>query len=598
MLADIHFLSVPDVCMGNGHYLLRGSDFDMSEYTVEVVGAMKVTHDLDQVRTVPYFDDYDKVNLAVFEDIHGDLTFYWVVSVTESTVRSSSLDFNLSYCAPTDLYEDGDELNGIFTRYPENIRTYLKDAITDDALENSVYNPLTTWWDMLPIDYKIGYSSKTRMFWVEVTSYRNVITEGNSDMIRYGFPAIYDLDNPVFRAKRVCTPILVSGSRVWFPELLDFITNPERFGIPADSIQNISVSPICPFQWSVSQGESGTPAITITAKDQNGNLRSPIVVNEPVPDYPDASTSTYYGLVMLDAHDVVESGTEYRTYPVSADWVGESLGFSDMQRMLGALSVCDQKATAVSNVPTEILTVSALSGDHTLAYKFKCVSDYTGIYLHIRFDDYPDKVIIIPCGKLPWVGDAWEQYRFRELATDREAASNASENAKIEALQGLMTGGFGTLAGAIGMTEWAGGQGAFRGYGVQQAGAGLTGMMQSLFNMDNVRRSEEQNLRLTEHSMKAAAGTGYSTGYGFDFILECCTIGFGVLLQMPANMTVEYFEDYISEHGYPCEGKVEGFAQEGFYQGRILPSVTGIKAERLVDIFASGFKFVVKGGVE
>jgi len=128
--------------------------------------------------------------------------------------------------------------------------------------------------------------------------------------------------------------------------------------------------------------------------------------------------------------------------------------------------------------------------------------------------------------------------------------------------------------------------------GIQMIGQAVNEGLSAIANVENVTRSENQNLILTEHTMKNAAGTGYATAYGFGFVIECCTIGFGLMVQMPKNLDQGYFEDYVDEHGYPCEGKVSGLAMGGFYQGRILPSSTGIKAERLVDIFNAGLKFV------
>lgn len=591
MIADVHFLAVPDVCMANGHYLLRGDTFDIDDYKVHTAEALKVTHDLDQIRTVPYFDGYDTVNLVVFEE--GErLVWYWVVGVTYSTLKNGSLDFNLSYCAPTDLYMAGDDLDGLFTRYPENVSKYLKDTITDDALENRRFDRLETWWDDVPIDCKVGYSTRTRLFWVEVTSTRNLVTENNSDMIRYGFPCIFDLDKPEFRAKHIKSGVTVGNEPVWFPDLLDFIANPERFLLPADSILNVSISPICPYGNTITS-DNGTPVISISCKDQTGASASPLVVDDQgQPDYPGALTKTYYALCMLDAHDIVESGNEIRTYPVSAPWRSGTMQLTEMQRMTGTVSVCDQRAEPNANLPTELFEHETDYDLNELTYSYKVVSDYSGLYLHLILDDYEDKVIVMPCGKLPWIGDAWEQYKFREQATDREAADYAIENAKQEALQGLIQAGVGMVSG--GAAARYGGTGFGAAMGAQMIGQAVNQGLTAYFNVENVTRAQRQNLKLTEHMMKNSAGTGYSTGYGLIYVVECCAIGYGILLQMPANLTVAYFDEYVAEHGYPCEGLVRGIAQPGFYQGRILPTATGIRAERLVDLFNAGLKFVLK----
>lgn len=579
MEATVNFLAVPDVCLANGDYPLFTAKNAALAYSIHSV-TMKCLPDLDQRLPVPVFEGYDTVNMIAIGD-----TLYWVVDWVTATNTSNSVIYNLSYCAPSDQILTGDTMTGVFSRLPSFECKYMKDTVINDALENASYLKFNTLIDEAPI-FKANMGEHAQVFWVEVTANIDLRSGSNSDLIRYGFFAFYNPDMPIYGVHRI-----MNHDGTYYPKLLDFIVDPEVYGIPADSIQTISVSPICPYSHTYMDDTSTSVKYVVFGTDGAGNsVFFAMSKTVEVPLYPTSSTKVNVGIVQLDREYNPSYPNRGVDSPNKSSWVSMSVSLSDMQRMCGTVSVCDEKATPLSALPTEIFTDGTT---HTLNLQYKCVSDFTGLYVHVRLGDYTDKVVVLPCGHLPWIGDAWEQYRIREQATDREAASNAIENAKYEAKQQLAISAVRMAGSAVENVSILDALTGKAVAGVASAAINYgADVMQNQANVENVMRSERQTLALTEHQVKAAAGTGYQTGYGLGYVLMQCVIGYGVMIQMPSHLTTTYFNGYIKNFGYPAEGERSVTAQSGYYKGRYFPDVTGAKADRIADIFNSGFRFI------
>ena len=321
----------------------------------------------------------------------------------------------------------------------------------------------------------------------------------------------------------------------------------ETFGFTADSIVDISISARSPFE------------INIYPLD---------------PDLMDIGTSSIYPL----KHDslYIKDGFEQSIGPE------QEIPFtlSDMEYYTGQVMLFDENDSPMAHLPVQ--TLPRRPDDDKM--KIRTVSDMTGIYTELTF---AGSHIIMPEGKLPYVGSTWETYAATQKSYDRENMNLAVQNAKSEAIQSALTGtAEGMLTGALiaGPLGLAG--------GIATAGLNLAGTAISTSrNIDTIRAQQESK----EKMMQAAPGTAFNTGYGLEYLRKANAHRGRIQMNMPAHLTQARYDSYVQEHGYPDSGveHAQNLFAPGYVQGYVTgPSIPKYRRDEMNRYLTQGVRFI------
>lgn len=604
MIADVKMLAVPGISLSNGWYPLFEHDHNMNRYTKATFPDVKVTPDLEQTRQFPEFDGWEDCNMVMIDD-----RLYWVVASRTATNRTHTIEYDLSYCAPSDLFKNGDTMHfADAQRIPANLVPYLKQAVGDDAMKVKSHQRIKGITERMP-DVMLPYLGDYRIVWVEIVTTerfqnnRDVSQDpipqpySSSNLRRYGFHTAIDPYGNESTAY-----LNYEDSTVLHPRLYTLMNDPEYYGFSPDSIKSISVSDIDPWGFQFI-AYTGTPStITEIPPKLNGTSETQRYFLKVI-----QSNSNVYGFITIE--DYFEYGQYASDIPYEEprgsdpSWESTKFTFNNNYDVhCGQFAVSDVMGEPISELPSERMTYYRIATDdypdgiynggyHTLYHQ--AVSDYTGITVHIGFNQ-ARRDMAVPMPKMSWVGDAWEQYRIRSWATDREQMQYAKDNAMHQLAQGLIMSGINSAFSLGGTAITAGATGAGIGVG-QMMGAAqgpISAGVGGVFNYLNVARSAKQTLTLTEHILKASAGTGYMNGDGLYQLIMMVRTGVGLIHYMPANISDDHYGKYVKRFGYPAQGTLDVIVREGFYQGRITEDITGIRADRMDDLIEAGFRFI------
>ena len=235
---------------------------------------------------------------------------------------------------------------------------------------------------------------------------------------------------------------------------------------------------------------------------------------------------------------------------------------TDMEKYTGTAELRTSNDDMMASIPVQVL-----SGQQVAV---RSISDVTGLYTEITING---SHMMMPEGKLPYIGSAWSEYAIAQRSYDRENMTLAITNAKSEAAQntmmgianGVLTGGLiGGPLGAVG--------------GVASAGLNVAGTALELQRNERTARAQQD---MREKMIMSSVGTAYNTGYGMEYLRKADEGRGRFQLNRPQHLTQARYDAYVQDHGYPDSG-IEHYldlSEPGYYCGYLTDSTIFTKYE-------------------
>jgi hypothetical protein len=415
-----------------------------------------------------------------------------------------------------------------------------------------------------------------------------------------------------------------AGDHPCLPSLDDVINNPDSvLGIPAASITDISVSTRCPYEmelfihdytdaygytWSgfpvlMPRGYSDLPpdgaygAYDDFLYEKRAYTKIGSQSSDPNAKYIASATPGWlirYTLVDSPGQEITREAAKWKEYAIYIE---------DEKHDVGQLSIKDEGGNSMAELPVEYFNYDTqlTTPMYYLHYKWKCWNDTAGIYTTVVMLDADSNEISEPIllneGKLPYVGDAWTEYRMYDMANDRTEVNNAKWRAAAGFLTGTaeaaVTGSFTSAMGRVGAASK-------RTENLRNAAANMafggTLLSQSIGTaMDILAADQDQALK--EKRMRESPGQGYNPSYGYSYLAMSVHEGAGIYIEMPANFSQEKYTKYHEEFGFPADGYSEVGFQAGFWKGRLVTAANNVVAssvwfDRMIEEFANGVHMI------
>lgn len=542
MIADIKFLNVPQASLVARRYVI--GTLDTAENVIYTAEDVKVSEELDFTLNIEYFDNYSKVNIIKVGD-----RYYDVLQVKEITRKSSVLQFAVTYNPISSLLDSGSSLYGWFERTP--IKKFPAGRVITGSATMEEYErvPFT---NITPI--VIGDDQYDPYFVQVVSNYSIGAAEGYKNKLSvYG----YFLDASDYMPSSDILPTTIYGNdNVKYPHFREIMSDSAAaYGLPADSIIDVSVSKRCPWQFDQRTFDS-KPLIPLKR-----------VAGGEVPS-PSGATS------------FIAEISRYMCKPSEREVV--TLNYSDYIRYNAVFNIVTESGEVVGAIPNEYF-----DSDNKLTIGWQTYADYTGLYTILDFNGIN---VVVPEGRLPWTGPEWSNYVARSREYDRQAMERAIATAKEQLNIDLLNGASNAmLTSAIGA---AGGNVSGAVAGLAQFGLSAISSMRGFeLNKSNV----EFEQTLNENRIKAAPMSNYSTANGLDYFRRSkITGGMGIRIDMPSNLTEVQFNDQISYYGWPCNRIATITPKTGFIKGQIYNmDGYGLMGERLREEINNGVRIVI-----
>ena len=603
MISDLQFYSLP-ASIASGEYPLFSDSTDLTPYLIHTVKDVKISADLDQDRTVPTFEGYETASM-----VKTSAGWYWVVGVRTSTMYNDSIVVAMHYCASTSMIKSGDSVKGIWTRRSKALGYDVKvqQAVSNSPMKSGLKVQLPKMTAKTQFGINNVSDIESEIYWVQITSsnyIKNDQTVVKGHITRYGtFALNNDVTNSLYKYLAWDT----SGDKDYvpaYPRIGDIINNIDAtLGIESSSVLDISIIPICPFEFEsldvVQTGPfvPGQPEPTVEWTNQYTVLKSGENVNKPwvgkdvsidVGGLPGQTvTKTFkFRVYNLDLNISIEPISTTIYPPIKRE---DTLTFtlSDMEMNLGQLQVRNWEGNIIAALPV-------VSRTNTIYIDY--ISDSTGLYTLLRHIE-SNQHVIINSAKLPYLGSQWETYRTYSLDTDRKALEFAQEQYDKQFQMNMASAVFNGVVGA-GLGAASGGSAGAIGAGVGAVGGLASGVASGILGKEMNNMKLRQDQQLTEMRLRASPATTFNTAYGLNQLDLMERFGGGIYISMPANLSNDEFINYIDEFGYPTEGVQTLTMAAGYYKGRVLAQqnnkvFSGIKFERLQEEFNNGLKFVI-----
>lgn len=603
MISDLQFYSLP-ASIASGEYPLFSDNTDLTPYLIHTVKDVKISADLDQDRTVPTFEGYETASM-----VKTSVGWYWVVGVRTSTMYNDSIVVSMHYCASTSMIKSGDSIKGIWTRRSKasGYDVKVQQAVSNSPMKSDRKIQLPRMFAKSQFGINDVSDAQYKMYWVQITSSNYVKSDQTvvkGHITRYGtFAFNDDITDSTIKYLAWDT----SGDKDYvpaYPTIGDIINNiDETLGIESSSVLDISVIPICPFEFEsldvVHSGEfvPGQPEPENAWVNQYTVLKSGENVNKPwvgkdvsinVGGLPGQTvTKTFkFRVYNLDLNISIEPISTTIYVPIERE---DSLTFtlSDMEMNLGQLQVKNWEGNIIAALPV-------VSRTNTIYIDY--ISDSTGLYTLLRHIE-SNQHVIINSGKLPYIGSQWETYRTYSLDTDRKALEFAQAQYDKQFQMNMASAVFNGVVGA-GLGAASGGSAGAIGAGVGAVGGLASGIASGILGKEMNDMKLRQDQQLTEMRLRASPATTFNTAYGLNQLDLMERFGGGIYISMPANLSSDEFIRYVDEFGYPTEGVQTLSITSGYYKGRVLAQqnnkvFSGIKFERLQEEFNNGLKFVI-----
>lgn len=603
MISDMQFYSLPASIL-SGEYPLFSDSTDLTPYLIHTIKDVKISADLDQDRTVPTFEGYENASM-----VKTSAGWYWVVGVRTSTMYNDSIVVSMHYCASTSMIKSGDSIKGIWTRRSKALGYDVKvqQAVSNSPMTSDIKVQLPRMFAKTQFGTDSVSDEQFKIYWVQITSsnyIKNDQTVVKGHITRYGtFALNRDVTNSLYGYLAWDT----SGDKDYvpaYPRIGDIINNIEAtLGIESSSVLDISVIPICPYEFEsldvVHTGPfvPGQPEPENEWVNQYTVLKSGDNINKPwvgkdvsieVGEIPgQTTTKTFkFRVYNLDYNWGIEPISTTIYNPVKHE---DTLSFtlSDMGLNLGQLQVKSWEGNIIASLPV-------VSKTNTIYVNY--ISDSTGLYTLLQHVESKQHVII-NSAKLPYLGSQWETYRTYSLDTDRKALEFAQAQYDKQFQMNMASAVFNGVVGA-GLGAASGGSAGAIGAGVGAIGGLASGVASGILGKQMNDMKLRQDQQLTEMRLRASPATTFNTAYGLNQLDLMERFGGGIYISMPANLSNEEFIRYVDEFGYPTEGIQTLTMTAGYYKGRILAQqnnkvFSGIRFERLQEEFNNGLKFVI-----
>ncbi len=603
MISDLSFYALP-ASIASGEYPLFSDSTDLTPYLIHTIKDVKISADLDQDRTVPTFEGYENASM-----VRTSAGWYWVVGVRTSTMYNDSIVVSMHYCASSSMIKSGDSIKGIWTRRSKALGCDLKvqQAVSNSPMMSYIKAQSPKMYAKAQFGINNVSETQSKMFWVQITSsnyIKNDQTVVKGHITRYGTFALND-DDTSSTLKYLAWD--TSGDKDYvpaYPTIGDIINNIDAtLGIESSSVLDISVIPICPFEFEsfdvVHTGpfEPGQPEpenewinqYTVLKYGQNVNKpwvgKDVSIAVGPIPGQTTLKTFKFRVYNLDYNWDIEPISTTVYNLKDREDTLSFTL--SDMELNLGQLQVKNWEGNIIASLPV-------VSKTNTIYANY--ISDSTGLYTLLRHVESKQHVII-NSAKLPYLGSQWETYRTYSLDTDRKALEFAQAQYDKQFQMNMASAVFNGVVGA-GLGAASGGSAGAIGAGVGAIGGLATGIASGILGREMNDMKLRQDQQLTEMRLRASPATTYNTAYGANQLNLMERFGGGIYIAMPTNLSNDEFNRYIDEFGYPTEGVQTLTMTAGYYKGRILSQqnnkvFSGIKFERLQEEFNNGLKFVI-----
>ena len=603
MISDLSFYKLP-ASIASGEYPLFSDSTDLSPYLIHTIKDVKISADLDQDRTVPTFEGYEEASM-----VKTSVGWYWVVGVRTSTMYNDSIVVAMHYCASTSMIKAGDSIKGIWTRRSKALGCDVKvqQAVSNSPMESTRKIQLPRMFAKTQFGINNVSETQSKMYWVQITSsnyIKNDQTVVKGHITRYGtFALNNDVTNSLYKYLAWDT----SGDKDYvpaYPRIGDIINNIDAtLGIESSSVLDISVIPICPFEFESfdvvktgpfvpGQPEPENEWVNQYTVLKNGNDKiKPWVgkdVSIDVGGLPGQTvTKTFkFRVYNLDLNINIEPISIEVNVPIEHE---DSLTFtlSDMEMNLGQFQIKNWEGNIIAALPV-------VSRTNTININY--ISDSTGLYALLQHAESKQHVII-NSAKLPYLGSQWETYRTYSLDTDRKALEFAQAQYDKQFQMNMASAVFNGVIGA-GLGAASGGSAGAIGAGVGAIGGLASGVASGILGKEMNDMKLRQDQQLTEMRLRASSATTFNTAYGTNQLNLMERFGGGIYIAMPANLSSDEFIRYVDEFGYPTEGVQTLTIGAGYYKGRVLAQqnnkvFSGVKFERLQEEFNNGLKFVI-----
>lgn len=547
MIGTIEFFRIPASLTSSDYPVFTSVNASLTAYRSVIYSNCKFTKDFQQRIDIKEFDDWTKVNLCRLTS-GSWIGWYWITDRSQKSNVSASVEFAIEYNPVSSLLTKAASLTGYWTRAPTNISVYKGQSVMSGAMEivdtYNFNNSIVT----------VSGLGTYQLFWVSVTSTYNPDTNADGLTV-IGFPIaiLDDSTNAKLTESRIYTGTSVAtiGSDA-FPLLSEIIDDASTIGLTVDQILDISVSVILPYEYSVYKDTIGAGyGIRFNLKQD----------------------STDYGGTKLGT----KCGYIPNNYYQQLIWSRQYYGLSDMAVDCGSVGIINEAGVIVQQIPT------AWFGDTASMYiSVQCVVDYCQMYLKV---DVGNQTFQLPTTHIPYIGSAWDTYRAYSLSYDREAMefsiANARESLNVQTNANVANGVIGAI-GSVLSGDIGGAVSGLLGTGVQTA----TAYKQQDISDKATRFAQD----LTERRIQAQPASAYGTSYGLSYIWNCLTRMPGIAISLPAGLTENIYNDYVTRYGYSVEGKATLTIETGFYKGQIVPTMTlcGGEFDLLNDVFMNG----------
>ena len=606
MISDLQFYRLP-ASIASGEYPLFSDSTDLTPYLIHTIKDVKISADLDQDRTVPTFEGYETASM-----VKTSVGWYWVVGVRTSTMYNDSIVVAMHYCASTSMIKTGDSIKGIWTRRSKVLGCDVKvqQAVSNSPMMSNIKAQLPKMYAKTQFGINNVSDTESKIYWVQITSsnyIKNDQTVVKGHITRYG---TFALNVDTTRSSSIYNYLAwdTSGDKDYvpaYPTIGDIINNIDAtLGIESSSVLDISVIPICPYEFESFDVVHTGPFVPGQPEPENEWVNQYTVLK-----YDQNINKPWVGKDVSIEIGVIPGQTtrktfKFRVYNLDYNWDIEPLSteiynpserydsltftLSDMEMNLGQFQAKSWEGNIIASLPV-------VSKTNTIYVNY--ISDSTGLYTLLQHVESKQHVII-NSAKLPYLGSQWETYRAYSLDTDRKALEFAQAQYDKQFQMNMASAVFNGVVGA-GLGAASGGSAGAIGAGVGAVGGLASGIASGILGKEMNDMKLRQDQQLTEMRLRASPATTFNTAYGLNQLDLMERFGGGIFIAMPANLSNDEFVKYIDEFGYPTEGVQTLMITSGYYKGRILAEQTaektfsGIKFERLQEEFNNGLKFVI-----
>lgn len=607
MIEGFKFYRLPRCRSQKTRVVKKSIGSEIENYLMREETGVRHTDALDFEITVPTFTGWQTVTY-----VKGDNNSIWytVEDARENTRFAGQITFTLSF-DPFLTITQGTfaGVEAYWRKLPWASPEAKRGTVLDESNLTESWTSLLSvmMWNASPQGQTPDYKD---MLWVEVTTTCSLFgvvnqvdgTIGNietvdlstypeysvadqSSMNKYGFFAVYDKGKQVPRIQRFegedgfpllehykdgDTPKTRNRTEwdAYYPSINDVINNPDQvLGIPTDAILDVSITAWCPYHYIITGSAGDTipkyPSLTV----EENRLFLPYVIRRALlPGDQDE-----YGFIPQRYGNICmyELGRVGGSIIDRDEWGAHSLTISNDEYVCGEVNLRDANGNVIANIPRDYFEYVPETDAWRLDYRAQTYSDSTGLYTRVDIGQYAPHIITFPEGKLPYVGDAYEQYRIREMSYDRQSLQNTKDQAWMQFGAGvadaLVGGGMTMAMGRVGAASQRTEAGRNLATGMSIGGGIVSSAINTWLAVDAAQKEQD----LTEARQKGAPGTGYNTGYGISYCDNAFDIGAGFVVMMPSRfnsvLAQAQGEYYGYEAGYVGHESITN--QDGYYEG-------------------------------